>query len=109
MLSDMPLRLEDGKSNAYYLEVPVHFGYKHTVSDKFALFGEFGPYFACGLFGKTSSNALDYDDNFDFVSESEKPDTFDEFKRFDFGLGFSGLGLSSVRNSPSLSVTTSVW
>ena len=86
MLADMPLRQEDGKSNAYYLEVPVHFGYKHTVSDKFALFGEFGPYFACGLFGKTSSNALDYDDNFDFVSESEKPDTFDEFKRFDFGL-----------------------
>lgn len=109
MLSDMPLRLEDGKSNAYYLEVPVHFGYKHTVSDKFALFGEFGPYFACGLFGKTSSNALDYDDNFDFVSESEKHDTFDEFKRFDFGLGFSDLALSSVRNSPSLSVTTSVW
>lgn len=80
--------LADGKSNAYYLEVPVHFGYKHTVNDQFALFGEFGPYFACGLFGKTSSNALDYDDNFDFVSESEKHDTFDEFKRFDFGLGF---------------------
>lgn len=38
----------------------IEVGYKHTVNDKFALFGEFGPYFACGLFGKTSSNALDY-------------------------------------------------
>ncbi|MEE1546236.1 MAG: porin family protein [Prevotella pectinovora] len=79
--------LADGKSSAYYLDIPVHLGYKHTVNDNFSVFGEFGPYFAFGLFGKTDSNTIDYDDDYEQVSSYESHNTFDEFKRFDFGLG----------------------
>lgn len=80
-----------GKSSAYYLEIPIHFGYKHTLNDKFSIFGEFGPYFAFGLFGKVNSEVMDIDidDYYDVStsSVSESHNTFDEFKRFDFGLG----------------------
>ena len=66
----------------YYLEIPVHIGYKHTFNDKFALFGEFGPYFGIGLFGKLKLES---------EGESLSVDTFSEkggVKRFDMGLGF---------------------
>lgn len=58
--------------NPYYLDIPVHAGYKYAISESVALFGEFGPYFGIGLFGKT--------DGEDMFGE-------DGFKRFDFGLG----------------------
>ena len=40
------------KFNPYYLEIPIHMGYKYAINDNFAIFGNFGPYFAVGLFGK---------------------------------------------------------
>lgn len=43
------------KFNPYYLEVPVHVGYKYAVNDDFALFGNVGPYIAVGLFGKAKA------------------------------------------------------
>lgn len=79
--------LGGGKSNAYYLDIPVHMGYKYNINDNFAVFGEFGPYFDFGLFGKTNTHGIDLDDDYEFVSGSESHNTFDEFKRFDFGLG----------------------
>ena len=39
------------KISAYYLDIPVHVGYKKNLNDKFALFGEAGPYLGCGLWG----------------------------------------------------------
>lgn len=58
--------------NPYYLDIPVHFGYKYAVNENLALFGEFGPYFGIGLFGKTDGEDVFGDDG---------------YKRFDFGLG----------------------
>lgn len=72
----------DAKIDAYYLEIPVHFGYKHTISENIALFGEFGPYLGIGLFGKAKLASM---------GQSAKVDTFSDeggAKRFDFGLGF---------------------
>ena len=40
------------KINPYYLEIPIHMGYKHAVTENISLFANFGPYFAVGLFGK---------------------------------------------------------
>lgn len=97
-----------GKVNAYALEIPIHIGYQHAISEKLSVFGEFGPYFSIGLFGKSNtsswgwSDATDkYDDpNFsiedwnldDWVleegKEKESVNTYDVFNRFDFGLGF---------------------
>lgn len=68
--------------NAYYFEVPIHVGYKYTINDKVALFGEFGPYVAIGAFGR--SKVAD-------SSTSIKCDTFGEVggvKRLDAGMGF---------------------
>lgn len=76
------------KTNLNYLEIPIHLGYQYAINDNFSVFGEFGPYFAIGLFGKTKVNESDWDDNYNLVSTSYSYNTFDEFKRFDFGLGF---------------------
>ena len=43
------------ESRAYYLDIPVHVGYKKNLNDKFALFGETGPYLGCGLWGTTKT------------------------------------------------------
>lgn len=43
------------ESRAYYLDIPVHVGYKKNLNDKFALFGEAGPYLGCGLWGTTKT------------------------------------------------------
>ena len=34
------------KFNPYYLEIPVHIGYKYAVNENFAIFGNAGPYLA---------------------------------------------------------------
>lgn len=78
------------KFNPYYLEVPVHVGYKYAVNDDFALFGSVGPYIAVGLFGKAKAKV---DGNIADLgglgTKSASEDIFgdDGFKRFDFGLG----------------------
>ena len=72
------------KFNPYYLEIPVHVGYKYAVNEDFALFGSVGPYLAVGLFGKAKlniGNAIgDWADIEGIFGD-------DGFKRFDFGLG----------------------
>ena len=45
------------KINPYYLEIPVHIGYKYAVNDNFSLFANAGPYIAIGLFGKAKMTA----------------------------------------------------
>ena len=68
--------------DAYYLEIPIHIGYKHALNENFSIFGEFGPYIGLGLFGKSKIES---------EGESISVDTFSEdggVKRFDIGLGF---------------------
>ncbi len=73
----------DIKYNPCYLEIPVHMGYKYTVNENFAVFGNAGPYVAIGLFGKVKIDGAESSDASDNV--------FDEdgggMKRFDLGLG----------------------
>ncbi|MBQ4344422.1 MAG: porin family protein [Muribaculaceae bacterium] len=82
--------LLDVNFNAYYLEIPVHFGYKYVFNENVAVFGEFGPYFSFGLFGKASVASM---------GDKAKVDTFSDeggVNRFDFGLGFRlGVELSN--------------
>lgn len=91
--------LLDVKYNPWYLEIPVHLGYKYKINDKFSVFGKFGPYFAFGLFGKMKGTTLDWNvdedydwseiEDIDLVDKKEKMNIFgkDAMKRFDFGLG----------------------
>lgn len=67
----------------YYLEIPIHIGYRYDVGKNLGVFASFGPYFGVGLFG---TNKLLYG------TQSSKPDTFGSngVKRCDFGLGLRG-------------------
>lgn len=78
------------KFNPYYLEVPVHVGYKYAVNDDFALFGSVGPYIAVGLFGKAKAKVDgSIADLGELGTNSASENIFGDnaFKRFDFGLG----------------------
>lgn len=76
----------DLKLKGYYLEIPLHVGYKQRLSADFNLKTEIGPYFAYGLFGKTKQGA--FEDNKGEKFSEEKYNTFDVVKRFDAGIGF---------------------
>ena len=78
------------KFNPYYLEIPLHVGYKYAVNEDFALFGSVGPYLAVGLFGKAKLKVDgDIADIAELGGNSMSEDIFgdDGLKRFDFGLG----------------------
>ena len=47
----LDLGLVDTNASAYYLDIPVHVGYKKALNDKLSLFGEAGPYLSYGLGG----------------------------------------------------------
>ncbi len=88
-----------GKSttNAYYLEIPIHIGYKHYVNENLSIYGEVGPYIAYGIGGKLETSETyiegdyDYDSGYNTtISQSKsKIDTFGDggLKRFDIGAG----------------------
>ena len=71
-----------------YLQLPVHLGYKLTVTEGTKIVFHAGPYIAYGIGGKTkakaSANALSID-----INHEDKEDFFGDegAKRFDFGVG----------------------
>lgn len=78
--------LAEATSNAYYLEIPIHIGYKYIINEKIAVYGDVGPYIAFGLFGKSKATAIN--DWTDGSTTTEKTNTFgDHAKRFDLGAG----------------------
>ena len=94
--------LGNGKTNAYYLEIPIHIGSKHYVNENLSIYGEVGPYIAYGIGGKMKSTYIDgydydydydygygYDYDYDIESSTSKIDTFGDggLKRFDIGAG----------------------
>ncbi|MCQ2191340.1 MAG: PorT family protein [Paludibacteraceae bacterium] len=73
---------DETRLNLLYLTLPIHAGYRHEINNDISLFGDFGPYLAFGIAGKSK-------DKYD--GKTEKYDAFGdegEYKRFDFGLGF---------------------
>lgn len=79
--------LGNSKTNANFLDIPIHLGYRYAINDKISVFGEVGPYFAIGLFGKTKVVEA-YIEGPESVEQTEtKVNTFDEIKRFDVGAG----------------------
>jgi len=69
------------KYNPYYLEVPIHIGYKLALNDKLSILGNFGPYFGYGLMGKVVESDGGSTNSYDIFSD----DYFNT--RFDYGLG----------------------
>ena len=82
----------DSKKTPYYLNIPVHVGYKLPVAKNVKIFAEAGPYMAIGLFGSGKYTEKQYDEGFKNLIESKTHDLEDPFKhnyqkRFDWGLG----------------------
>lgn len=76
------------KTNAHYLEIPIHVGFKYNIIPELGVFGELGPYFAIGVGGKVKTE-FDQDGLRDLESSYK---TFKKsqsgFQRWDAGLGF---------------------
>lgn len=71
----------------YYLNIPVHLGYKFRINDNLGIFVAAGPYFNWGLFGKMKQIAGP------LGKETAKKTSDNVFKdnlveRFDWGAGF---------------------
>lgn len=88
------------KLNAYFIEVPIHIGYKYSITNNFAIFGEVGPYIGFGLFGKSDEF---YKENYDHFNQTGKMcNTFDVMNRFDVGVGLRVGGEIKKRYSISV-------
>ena len=76
LVSFRGFKIDSISFNPFYLDIPIHAGYKYDMDERFALFIEAGPYFGIGLFGKAAGQNL-------FSDEVG-------FKRMDIGLGLRG-------------------
>ena len=72
----------------YFIDVPIHAGYRYEVDDRFAMFIEAGPYVGIGLFGKS--------DGHDVFSDEVG------YKRLDLGFGVRGGVIFNRKISVSL-------
>ncbi|MCK9161101.1 MAG: porin family protein [Parabacteroides sp.] len=73
------------KYTSYYIDIPCHIGYKYVVDENVSLYGNAGPYFALGLFGKSRYYGMK-DDSYTSYSSSLFGDN--KMNRWDVGLGF---------------------
>lgn len=81
--------IASAKANAAFLDIPIHMGYRYNINNDFSIFGEVGPYFSFGMFGKTKTEELDSDGFGDWSMTEYSYNTFgkDGLKRFDVGAG----------------------
>ncbi len=68
------------KANLIYIQLPVHAGYKLTISDDIEITFHIGPYMAYGIGGKYINNMEG------LITEGSAFDVL-RYHRFDFGLG----------------------
>ena len=70
-------------ATAYYLEIPVHLGYKKAVNEQITVFGEAGPYLGYGIMGNSNTQVTNYSG--ETITENE--DIFKTTDRMTYGLG----------------------
>lgn len=74
------------KATPYYLNIPMHIGYKFHCNDIFKIFATVGPYFNLGIFGKeTITSTILGKSTISVVSNNVFADKVQE--RFSWGLG----------------------
>ncbi len=81
----------DGSIDANYLQIPISFAYKYAIAPDTKIYGNVGPYFGFGIFGKSKFyNEL--------TDKYEKEDTFGDngMENFDCGLTF-GVGMEVTK------------
>lgn len=87
----------DWECTPYYLNIPVHLGYKFSAGRNVCLFVNAGPYFNIGLFGKAKETITP--DNGKATTYTRADNVFSDKiqERFDWGLGFRA-GVEIVRH-----------
>ena len=75
------------KCTPYYLNIPVHIGYKFSVGQNVSLFIKAGPYFNIGLFGK-ATETIAPDKGAAMTKKTANVFSDKMLNRFDWGLGF---------------------
>mgnify|MGYP000791897520 CR=1 FL=1 len=85
------------KSNPYFLNIPIHIGYKFPVSRNMNMFVHAGPYFNIGLFGKLQEVQTVNKEKQSVVTTANNVFSSDILQRFDWGLGFRA-GVEIVRH-----------
>lgn len=85
------------KCTPYYLNIPVHIGYKFATGRNVSLFVNAGPYFNIGLFGKATETITS--DKGEVTAKKTTDNVFSDKmqERFDWGLGFRA-GVEIVRH-----------
>ena len=77
----------DEKVTTGYLQIPIHIGYRYDFNETIGIFGEFGPFLAVGVNGKTKYDEDGFSEDADFFGDPDDPNDEGWAKRFDMGLG----------------------
>lgn len=87
----------DWECTPYYLNIPIHIGYKIPTGRNVSLFVNAGPYFNVGLFGKAKETITS--DNGKATTYTKAGNVFSNKmqERFEWGLGFRA-GVEIVRH-----------
>lgn len=111
LLSLKGMKVEKYTFNPFYLEIPVHLGYKYPITSSVAIFGEFGPYFGIGLFGTVEGEDVFCEDGYNRFDVGLGLRTGFEFNRkwnasigYDFGLVDVIDGVSAKNTNVTLSI-----
>ena len=76
LLSFKGFKTDSISFNPFYLDIPIHAGYRYDFDERYAAFVEAGPYVGIGLFGKSQGK--------DIFSDEVG------YKRLDVGVGLRG-------------------
>lgn len=81
----------------YYLNIPVHLGYKFRVNDNLSIFADAGPYFNFGVFGKMKQISIPSGGKETVTTTSKNVFKDNLVEIFDYGAGFRA-GVEVVRH-----------
>lgn len=84
------------KAHAYYLEIPIDYGYAKRLNKDWTLMGETGPYLAFGIGGRYDTKNFNENNSMTFFGNNIKKDgnlIFHSPKRRDFGWNLAICGL----------------
>lgn len=73
----------------YYVQIPIHVGFRYNVLEDVGVYADFGPYFALGTNGKYILKFDDFsEDQSVALFNNDSNENFYDMQRTDFGLGF---------------------
>ena len=81
-------KVSEWDTTPYYLNIPIHLGYKFKVSDNLSIFVNAGPYFNIGMLGKMKYTTTYPDGKTETGISSNNIFKDGLSPRFDWGIGF---------------------